>query len=181
MQKRKYTIEQKLEVCKDKEINNLSNAQLSLKYGIPKTNIRDWTKIYSELGEEAFKQIQDRKNNHSYTADFRIALVHEKLNSNISYAEMGRKYGINKCVIQSWVYKYEEKGEEALKTDSRGRAGAGRPPKSAAKTEISKEERKSVDKQLLDEVEHLRAEVAYLKKFNALVWEKQQLQKKKKL
>ena len=86
MQKRKYTIEQKLEVCKDKEINNLSNAQLSLKYGIPKTNIRDWTKIYSELGEEAFKQIQDRKNNHSYTADFRIALVHEKLNSNIRNA-----------------------------------------------------------------------------------------------
>jgi transposase len=181
MRKRKYSIEQKLEVCKDKEINNLSNAQLSLKYGIPKTNIRDWVKTYQELGEDAFKQLQDRKNNNSYTPDFRIALVKEKLNSNISYAELGRKYGINKCVIQSWVYKYEEKGEEALKTDSRGRAGVGRPPKSATKTQIPKEERKNIDKQLLDEVEHLRAEVAYLKKFNALVWEKQQLKKKKKL
>lgn len=181
MQKRKYTVEQKLEVCRDKEMNDLSNSQLSLKYGIPKTNIREWTNVYKELGEDAFKQIYDRKNNHSYTPDFRIALVQEKLNGNLSYREMGIKYGINKCVIQSWVYKYEKYGEEALKTDSRGRAGAGRPPKSVAKTKINEEERKSIDKQLLDEVEHLRAEVAYLKKINALVLEKQKLQKKKKL
>lgn len=66
-------------------------------------------------------------------------------------------------------------------TDNRGSAGRGRPPKSVSKTEISKKDKKSIDKQLLDEVEYLRAEVAYLKKFNALVREKQQSAKRKKL
>lgn len=180
MPKRKYTVEEKLQVCIDKQQNGLSNSQLALKYSIPKTNIRDWTKAYERLGEKAFQKDLGRKK-QSYTPDFRIAVVKEKLNSNISYHELGRKYGINKCVIQSWVYKYEKSGETALMTDSRGKAGAGRPPKNTSKTNISKKERKTIDKQLLDEVESLRAEVAYLKKFNALVWEKQQLQKKKKL
>lgn len=180
MPKRKYTIEEKLQICIDKQQNGLSNAQLSLKYSIPKTNIREWTRDYEKLGENAFKRDLSNKN-QSYTPGFRIAVVKEKLNSNVSYHELGKKYGINRCVIQSWVHKYEERGEAALMTDSRGRAGAGRPPKSASKTNISKKERKTIDKQLLDEVESLRAEVAYLKKFNALVREKQQLQKKKKL
>lgn len=180
MLKRKYSVEEKIQICIDKQVNGLSNAQLALKYSIPKTNIRDWTRDYEKLGESAFKRELKRENN-SYTSDFRIAVVKEKLNSNVSYSELGRKYGINKSVIQSWVYKYEEKGEDALMTDSRGNTSAGRPPKSAEKTNISKVERKTIDKQLLDEVEALRAEVAYLKKFNALVLEKQQLQKKKKL
>lgn len=180
MPKRKYTIEEKLQICIDKQQNGLSNAQLALKYSIPKTNIQDWIRDYENLGEKAFQRDLSNKN-QSYTPDFRIAVVKEKLNSDVSYHELGRKYGINRCVIQSWVHKYEEKGEAALMTDSRGRAGAGRPPKSAAKINVSKEERKTIDKQLLDEVEALRAEVAYLKKFNALVREKQQLEKKKKL
>lgn len=180
MPKRKYTIEKKLQICIDKQQNGLSNAQLALKYSIPKTNIQDWIRDYEKLGEKAFQRDLSNKN-QSYTPDFRIAVVKEKLNSDVSYHELGRKYGINRCVIQSWVHKYEERGEAALMTDSRGRAGAGRPPKSASKTNVSKEERKTINKQLLDEIEALRAEVAYLKKFNALVQEKQLLQKKKKL
>ena len=181
MPKRKYNSELKIEVCMDKFKNNLSNAELSLKYSIAKTTIRDWVQLYEAHGIEAFKNLKDKSKNNSYTPDFRIAVVNEKLNSNISYGELGRKYGINKCVIQSWVYKYEKDGESALKTDNRGRAGVGRPPKRINKTAISKKEMKTIDKQLLDEVENLRAEVAYLKKFNALVLEKQQSQKKKKL
>ena len=181
MPKRKYSSELKTKICTDKFENNLSTAELALKYSIAKTTIRDWVQMYEVHGPEIFKNPMIKAKNNTYTPDFRIAVVNEKLNGNVSYSELGRKYGINKCVIQSWVYKYEKNGEDALKTDSRGRAGAGRPPKSAVKTEISKREMKTIDKQLLDEVEHLRAEVAYLKKFNALVWEKQKLQKRKKL
>lgn len=180
MPKRKYNVDEKLQICLDKQQNGLSNAELSLKYSIAKTTIRDWVKEYEKSGNPAFQRDLNKKNN-SYTAEFRISIVKEKLSSNLSYRELGRKYGINKCVIQSWVCKYEEKGEVALITDSRGRTGAGRPPKSATTTNISKKEIKTIDKQLLDEVEALRAEVAYLKKFNALAWEKQQLQKEKKL
>lgn len=178
MQKKKYSAEQKIAVCIDKEKNNLSNDELALKYSIPKTTIRDWITAYEKLGSEAFIYPVTRKNN-TYTSEFRIAVVKEKLNSNISYHELGKKYGINKCVIQSWVYKYAERGEEALKSDNRNRSG--RPPKSTPKTQIGEKAGNLINKQLLDEVEHLRAEVAYLKKYNALVREKQKSQKKKKL
>lgn len=178
MRKRKYSAEQKIAVCIDKEKNHLTNDELALKYSIPKTTIRDWVIEYEKSGSEAFSQPVTRKNN-TYTPEFRIAVAKEKLNGNISYHELGRKYGINKCVIQSWVYKYTERGEEALKADNRNRSG--RPPKSTPKTPINTNAGDLINKQLLDEVEHLRAEVAYLKKYNALVREKQKSQKKKKL
>ncbi len=57
MPKRKYTIEEKLQICIDKQQNGLSNSQLALKYSIPKTNIRDWTSAYEKLGEKHFKRI----------------------------------------------------------------------------------------------------------------------------
>lgn len=180
MSKRKYTAEEKLQICIDKNENGLSNSQLALKYSIAKTTIRDWVNAYEKSGPDAFRKTSDNKKN-SYTADFRIGVVKEKLNSDVSYSELGRKYGINKSVIQQWVYKYNEKGESALTTDYRGISAKGRPPKNAAKTTIKRKDRKTIDKQLLDELEALRAEVAYLKKFNALVQEKQKLQKKKKL
>lgn len=48
MSKRKYSVEEKLEICVDKQNNGLTNAELSLKYSISKTTIRDWVKEYEK-------------------------------------------------------------------------------------------------------------------------------------
>ncbi len=45
---RKYSIEEKYIVIEDGEKNNLTLAELSLKYGIAKTTIRDWRRQYRE-------------------------------------------------------------------------------------------------------------------------------------
>jgi len=114
-----------------------------------------------------------------YTGEFRIAVVKEKIESNISYSDLAKKHGINRPVIQMWVSKYLEKGEEILAVSMTGKRKAGK--KSIPKTKLNKRQKKDVGKEVIAELASLRAEVAYLKKFNALAWEKIELQKKRKL
>ena len=87
MLKRKYSVEEKIQICIDKQVNGLSNAQLALKYSIPKTNIRDWTRDYEKLGESAFKRELKRENN-SYTSDFRIAVVGYNISDRPVFAQV---------------------------------------------------------------------------------------------
>ena len=174
---KKYSMEQKLEVLRDKEENKLSNGELSLKYGINKTSIREWVNAYETGGTEALSMRIPGKQNNTYTPDFRLMVTQEKLSGNFTYSELAKKYGMNKCVIQMWVRKYNENGEDALRSDERGRA----PKSNYPQAKVTKKNKKELAKEVYDELLHLRAEVAYLKKLNALAWEKEQLAKRKKL
>jgi transposase len=174
---RKYSIEQKLEVLRDKEENHLSNSELARKYGINKTCIRDWAQAYESGGAAALSTKVPGKKNNVYADDFRVMVVNEKLSGDSTYTELAKKYNMNKCVIQLWMRKYEASGEEALRGDERGRA-----PKSAyPRANVTKKNKNELTKEVYEELVRLRAEVAYLKKLNALAWEKQQLAKRKRL
>ena len=175
---RKYSFEEKEEVIIDGEKNELSNHELSRKYSMPLATVRGWRKAYKEKGIEGLRSMNRiGRTNNRYTSEFRIAAVKEKLEENKSYNELGEKYNINKNVIQMWVRKYLEKGEEGLKERERIKA----PKSNYKKTKIPENKKKDINKEIYTELEYLRAEVAYLKKFNALAWEKEQSKKKKKL
>ena len=79
-------------------------------------------------------------------------------------------------MIQRWERIYLEQGPEGLYIDRRGRASAasgvlkGRKPKLEPK----------VEEDLIAENQRLRAEVAYLKKLNALVLEEERQNKRRK-
>ena len=71
--------------------------------------------------------------------------------------------------VARWERIYLLEGPEGLAAERRGRGSKGRPQQFP----------KAVEEDLLQEVQRLRAENAYLKKLQALVLERERHQKKK--
>ena len=88
---------------------------------------------------------------------------------HIAYNEAERHYDVPHGRIQKWERIYLTEGPEGLYIERRGRSSKGHPAK------LSKE----VEEDLLEEVQRLRAENAYLKKLQALVLEEERHQSKK--
>ena len=112
--------------------------------------------------------------NKSYSSEFKLLVVEDMINSNLDYQETITKYDIkSRTQLKRWERIYLEEGSDGLFKERRGKktgSNKGRPPKLE----------KKVEEDLIEEVQRLRAEVAYLKKLNALVQERELLEKKHK-
>jgi len=109
--------------------------------------------------------------NKRYTAEFKQKVVEAVLNEGLSYEEARRIYEVNgRDRIQSWERIYLAEGPEGLAVERRGRGSTGRPKKLP----------RTVEEDLLAEVQRLRAEVAYLKNLQALVLEEERRQRRKR-
>ena len=112
------------------------------------------------------------KPNKRYTAEFKQMVVETMQKEGLSYSEASRQFEINSHHrIQEWERIYLEEGAEGFQIERRGRKSIGRPPKQL---------KPKVEEDLIAEVQRLRAEVAYLKKLNALVIEEERQSKRRK-
>lgn len=112
-----------------------------------------------------------------FSGDFKKEVIEHMRKEGLSYSETAKLYHVgNHSVIKKWERIYLQEGSEGLYVDRRGRVSAaggtrkGRPPKLE----------KQVEEDLIAENQRLRAEVAYLKKLNALVLKEEQLSRKHK-
>ena len=109
------------------------------------------------------------KPNKRYTPEFKIKVVETMQKERLSYSEAARKFDVsNHNRVADWERIYLEEGKEGFYVERRGRKSTGRPPKL----------KKEVEEDLIAEVQRLRAENAYLKKLNALVYERVRQEKK---
>lgn len=110
--------------------------------------------------------------NKRYTPEFKIKVVETMRDEKLSYKETAREFDIPQGdkTVANWERIYLEEGKEGLYIERRGRKSTGRPTKF----------KKEVEEDLIDEVQRLRAENAYLKKLNALVSERVRQEKKHK-
>lgn len=108
--------------------------------------------------------------NKHYSGEFKQKVVETMMQEKMAYTEAAEQFGVS-ChkLIASWERIYLTEGPEGLYIERRGRSSKGRPAK------LSKE----VEEDLLQEVQRLRAENAYLKKLQALVLEEERHQHKK--
>ena len=107
--------------------------------------------------------------NKRYTPEFKQRVVEAVLNEGISYREAQREYGVSADgLIQIWERIYLTEGPEGLAVERRGRSRNERPGNLP----------KSVEEDLLAEVQRLRAENEYLKNLQALVLEDERRQRK---
>ena len=110
--------------------------------------------------------------NKRYTPEFKKLVIETMQEEELSYSETCRRFDVNsRDQIKSWERIYLEEGPEGFAVERRGRSSKGRPPKQLPK---------QVEEDLLAEVQRLRTEVDYLKNLQALVWEDEQRQHKKR-
>jgi len=93
-----------------------------------------------------------------FSPEFKVAVIEDMLANNLGYKETEQKYNLAKMRAKRWERIYLEEGAEGLMKERRGKTSRGRPPKLD----------KAVEEDLIAEVQRLRMENEYLKKFNAL-------------
>lgn len=155
------------------ESNKHSTVSAAKELGISRSVGKRWWKMYSNHGYEGLIM-----KSGSYSGEFKLNAVKYMHNNNLSINEASARLGIpSNATLLMWERIYYEEGDEGLLIEKRGR-----PKKSMNKNSMKtpKNISKEREEDLIAEVQRLRAENAYLKKYNALVQEKQSLQAKKK-
>ena len=107
--------------------------------------------------------------NKKYTGEFKQMVIETMRSEGLSCVETAERFELRHKRVQDWERIYLAEGPEGLYIDRRGRGNTGRPHKLP----------REVEEDLLAENQRLKAELAYLKKLQALVSEREQRQKKK--
>lgn len=93
--------------------------------------------------------------NKRYTAEFKREVIETMQREHLSYIETAERFQIRHKRVQDW----ERIGAESFYVERRGRGGKGQPAKLP----------EDVEEDLLEEVQRLRAENAYLKNLQVLI------------
>ncbi len=107
--------------------------------------------------------------NKRYPGEFKQQVIETMRNEGLSCMEIAERFGIAHQRVCDWERIYLTEGPEGFYIERRGRGSTGRPKKLP----------KEVEDDLLAENQRLKAELAYLKKLQALVSEREQRQKRK--
>lgn len=109
--------------------------------------------------------------NKRYSPEFKKMVVETMREEQLGYKETERRFNLSHNLAAAWERIYLAEGAEGLAIERRGRSNKGRPPKQLPK---------EVEKDLLAEVQWLRAENEYLKNLHALVLEEERRRPKKR-
>lgn len=152
-----YSVQKKKEVIDYVLNNNTSLYQAQQKFGISREAIRMWIARYQNGG---LKNLKDKRKYRKYSGQFKVDVVEYMYEHRLSYKKTCMKFTLSHYLVKEWdlVYRYE--GKDIL---LKGRYVSSRMKKNNKDlSQKSKEE-------LMEEVEQLRMENAYLKKLRALV------------
>ena len=101
--KPKLSTEVKIELL-EQYFSGGSPSKLSAEYGINVRTIEQWANRYREYGSEAFPS---RQGNNSYTAEFKLQVVRDYMQSGVSEEQLALKYDIpDRSTIHKWINKY---------------------------------------------------------------------------
>lgn len=148
---------------------------LAARHGIDYSMLRRWVAAFRLHGSAALRGKQGR-----YDARFKLKVLQHMWRDGLSAREVTALYDIRAAgAVLQWARLYDEGGMNALAPRPQGRprkmtdTQPGKPAKEKAPDTRTREE-------LLKENEYLRAEVAYLKKLDALLKANKRAAQKKK-
>ncbi|MFY1047881.1 transposase [Chryseobacterium sp. GP-SGM7] len=159
----KYSLEFKKD-CVETIIRDLRSASsVAHDLGLDAAMVRKWVKFYELYGLAGL----ERKSNRKYSVKFKMKVLHAISTGRFSVKESALKFNIAAgSSIINWQRNYEKFGILGLENKSGGR------PK--IMSDYKRKKRKSDkplsrEEELLLENERLRAEIAVLKKLDALI------------
>lgn len=104
-----YTTEFRARVAQEYQDGYCSRKELSDKYGIPESTIRDWINAYKSHGINAFIRMGGNKH---YSSDFKIQCVETVLSGKASVLEVVSQYQISSShVLRDWISMYNANRE----------------------------------------------------------------------
>jgi transposase len=139
---------------------------LGSEFGLDQATIRRWVKRFELHGVRGL-----RKKHSVYDEHFRLRVLRRMWREQLSYSQAIALFDIrgSPSVVARWEHLYHQGGVQALKPKPRGRPKSMRPAKRPVKPVAVSDPQAQALHDLRQENEHLRAEVAYLKKLEALV------------
>ena len=139
---------------------------IAARFGLHKKLVEVWVAHFRQEGQAGLERGQHRQ----LTAEFKLQVLQHMWREELSYGQTQALFGIrNKTGVATWERQYNEGGIEALKPRPKGRQPAMPKPEPPPVPPVSIPDRNATHEDLLKENAYLRAEVAYLKKLDALV------------
>ena len=134
-------------------------AETARHFHVGESPLIRWVRAFRNQGEAG---LTHRLTRH-YSPEFKLRVVRYVLDNRCSSADASAHFAIpNETVIQNWLRKYRSGGSVALVNRRSG------PAMKTNKPDEDKSFSDMTHKELLRELEYLRAENAYLKKLKAL-------------
>lgn len=165
----RFTLEQKLQIIEEWLTTDIPRNAIARKHNVAVQTIRSWVKIFELHGADALKPRNQKR--RKYVGEFRVKVVEDILNNEISINESCAKYNLNKALILHWKNNYLEKGKDYLLKDHRGNEKGSilKNIESDFKNIEYKDLNTELEKKLFNENQRLRAELEYSKKLQALI------------
>ena len=165
----KYSKDIKLKAVRQYLHSNNSVKSIATRLGIHHSIVDKWVHYYQQHGAKAF----DKKYSH-YDASFKLSVLKYMGLHGESFRQVAAVFDIrDHGSIAKWENQYQTGGFQALKPKRKGCSPMSRKkPTKKADSSLSREE-------LLKELEYLRAENAFLKKYDAILQEEEAVQSKK--
>lgn len=162
----KYTHHLKMKTI-DLVLNHQYSARnAASELNIPRSLVSFWLALFDKHGESGLSRTYG-----SYSSDFKVEVVEYMQAHHLSYFSTAVHFAIpSQSIIKNWEQIYSEYGRGALYLDFQERMQMTREPR----IRNVKQKTTGTHEELIAEVEHLRMEVAYLKKLSALVQQKKQ-------
>ncbi len=172
----KYTEQFKLSVIEDYLSGTRSYQEVAKAYGLDRSMVRRWIATYKIHGVASLQ----KKYRH-YSVKFKLGALKHMQEHSLSHRETAAHFDICSIgILRAWEHQYDAGGIAALLPRPKGRPkqmdqSTNTPPTLGNHEERTREE-------LLEELNYLRMENAYLKKLRALIQANQQatLRKKRK-
>jgi transposase len=162
---RKFDVKFKGKVVREYLAGKGGYKLLAAKFGIAESMVRRWVGAYRHHGNAGL--IRQRG---AYTLAFKLEVLHRGVAENLSRRELAAIYNIgNPHSITTWQQQKARGELRSLKSTRPSGQDISVPAKKKTSSQSSETKRSEESDQLLRENQRLRAEVAYLKKFNALV------------
>jgi len=172
----KLTEEDKRDIIKSVE-KGITRKQLAADYHIGVKHIENLVKKYKLHGEAAIVCQPKRYYSHEY----KEKIVNQYLNG-MSKQRLSIMYNLRYSTVARWIKKYKDEGYNGLQNKKKG--GPGEMKEETEREKKKTEEEKTAEKAKIKMLERrnkeLEAEVAYLKKLDALIQEREKRESPKK-
>lgn len=152
----------KLKVAREGAAGTLPVAALAARYGLDRSMVHRWIETYRQWGLQSFAERRG-----SYSPKFKLAVLKRMERDGLSVRQAMVKFGVGSSTsIKNWRDQYDSGGRSALAPPRDLPVMKKNPLRTKRPGDMT-------PKELLEELEYLRAENAFLKKYDALIREEQ--------